>query len=273
MARTSVDQRQVGPETLSDSLRNYRYGFEPFAQQPFSFTLTDGFGDPTGTAGNQNAFFTGRNTLVWHVLGTQDILVPVFTTDGYYNFGLDQTLADGWELLFGGTEGVTTGGNVSTHYTVGTHDCFFRLRFAAEDISGANLIVGFRKVEAFQADYEDYDELAGIQTLGASGTATGAINIVSILNDAATSSTSTGDTTADTTDYEFLVKVDSDGAVTFAIDGAPPSTTATFTFDDGEIIQPFVHFLNTTDVVGELKLQRAEWGLLADLPLSTILVP
>ena len=134
--RDNVQNDSVGPEKLVKSFREARYGFEPFAQQPFSFTLTDGFGDPTGTTGNQNAFNTGYNTFTWFVLGTQTILVPSFTTDGFYDFGLDQTLSDGWELLVNGTTGVTTGGNQPAHYTMGTDECFVRLVFSVEDVSG-----------------------------------------------------------------------------------------------------------------------------------------
>jgi hypothetical protein len=271
--RRNVAEGEIGPEILSRSFREARYGFETFSRVPHSFDVAAGFGTPVGSAGHENAFFTGANTWLWHVLGTQTLLIPVLTTDGFYNFGLDQTLADGWELLVGGAEGVTTGGNVPTHYTVGTDEAFFRLLFSAEDVSGAHIVIGFRKVEAFQDDYNDYDELAGVEILGDSSSAAGAISIVSILNNATTSSTDTTDTLADATAVEVMVKIVG-RTVRFEINGAPPTVDVTdFQFDSGEVVQPFVFFLNTTDVVGELKLRRAEWGLLADKPQSTITVP
>lgn len=262
--RRTIGDGVVGPEKLAKSFREARYGFEPFSQQPFSFTLTDGFGDPTGTTGNQNGFNTGFNNFVWFVKGTQTLLVPVFTTDGFYNFALDQTLNDGWELLVGGNNTVTTGGNQPAHYTVGTDEFFVRLLFSAENVSGVNLLAGVRKVEAFQADFNDYDELAGLQVLGDSSSAAAVINAVNILNNAATNTDDTGDTLADATDVELLVLVEG-RSVKVRINGADPSQEVdAFTFDDGEVVTPFVNFLQTTDLSGELKLKRLEWGLLED---------
>ena len=272
--RDNVQANSVGPEKLVKSFREARYGFEPFAQQPHPFTVTGGDGGaPTGTTGNQNAFNTGYNTFTWFVLGTQTIVAPVFTTDGFYDFSLDQTLSDGWSLLVNGNNTVTTGGNQPAHYTMGTDEAFVRLVFSAEDVSGVNLLVGFRKVEAFQADFNDYDELAGIQVLGDSSSAAAAINAVNILNNAATNTDDTGDTLADATDVELLVKI-TGRTVTVFIDGAEPTTTPdSFTFDDGEVVTPFVNFLQTTDVSGELKLKRLEWGLLADYNNTTLGTP
>jgi len=271
--RRTVAPGVVGPELLSKSFREGRYGFETFSQQPFSWTVTDGFGDPTGTTGNQNAFFSGKNTWLWHVRGTQTILVPSLTTDGFYNFALDQTLADGWELLVGGNETVTTGGDIPTHYTMGTDDCFFRLLVNVEDASGLDLYVGLRKVEAFQATIDDYDELAAVRVLGDSSSAAADITLERILNNAATASTQTGDTLADATDLEILVQT-SGRTVGFFLNGAAPSTDVTnFQFDSGEVVMPFVAFAQTTDLTGEFKLKRAEWGLLADKPISTLTVP
>lgn len=274
IVRDSVGAEQIGPEVLSKSFREARYGYEPFAQVPFSWTVTtNGYGDPTGTTGNENAFHTGRNNFVWHVKGTQTIVVPSFTTDGFYDFGLDQTLNDGFELLVGGSTGVTTGGNNPAHYKMGTDEAFFRLLFSAEDISGADLLVGFRKVAAFTADWNDYTDLAALRVLGDSSSAAGAVSIETILNNAATSQTATGDTVADATATEFLVEIRGRTA-RFFVNGASPSTDlTTFVFDDTDVVTPFVFFLNTTDVVGELKLRRAEWGLLADKPASTLTVP
>ena len=276
--RDNVQADSVGPEKLVKSFREARYGFEPFSRTPFSWLVAGsaggGYADPTGTAGNIIGLNTGHNTFAWRVVGTQTIVAPVLTTDGFYDFSLDQTLAEGFSLIVEGNNTVTTGGNAPAHYTMGTDSgCFFRVLVSAEDISGVDLTIGFRKVEAFQADFNDYDELAGLQILGDSLSAAAAINAVGILNNGATDTDDTGDTVADATAVELLVKV-SGRVVEYVIDGAAPSTTpSTFTFDDGEVITPFIHFVQTTDLSGELKFQRAEWGLIEDYNNTTLATP
>ena len=269
-----VDVREVGPETLSKSYRERRYGYETFSGLPFCWSDVDGFGNPVGTAARVNGLNTGQNNWSWFIIGTQTIVVPATTTDGFYDFGLDQTVAEGTELVPGGNpDKATTGGNAPYHYTIGTDACFFRLVFSAEDVSGADVTVGLRRVEAFNATRDDYLDLAALRVLGDSTSAAGDISTETILNNGTTTSTSSTDTLADGTAVEFLVKASATGVVTFAVNGVAPSTTQAFTFDDGDIVVPFIHFLNTTDVGGEFKLRRAEWGLLADLSNSTLTVP
>ena len=48
---------------------------------------------------------------------------------------------------------------------------------------------------------------------------------------------------ADTEVHKLKVLVDKAGAVTYKINGAAPSTTAAFSFDIGEVVTPFLHFL------------------------------
>ena len=51
--------------------------------------------------------------------------------------------------------------------------------------------------------------------------------------------------------------VDKEGAVTYAIDGAAPSTTAAFSFDAGEVVTPFFHFLQASGAqTGALVLRK-----------------
>ena len=257
----------VGPETLSKSLRHKRYFYEPFVKQPFSWTITtDGYGNPTGTTGNVNGIHTGFNNFAWQVKGTQTIVVPSVTTDHAYDFGLDQTLADGFEL--NPSTVVVTNATYAhpLHYTVGTDEAYFRLLFSAEDVSGADLTVGFRLVEAYQTAVASYDTYAGIRVLGDSSSAAGAITLVNELDASATAATDTTDTLADGTAVEFEVRIVGTKA-RFFINGASPTIDLrTFAFTSGDVVMPFVFFLNTTDVVGELKFIRMEGGLLADHP-------
>jgi len=176
--RRSLGDGIVGPEKLSVSQRYKRYFYEPFVQEPFSWTITtDGYGDPTGTTGNVNGIHTGFNNFTWVVLGTQTIVVPAITTDHVYNFGIDQTLADGFELNPSTVVVTNATYQHPLHYKVGTDEAYFRLLFSAEDISGADLHVGFRKVEAYQTAVGTYTDYAAIRVLGDSTSAAGAIAV------------------------------------------------------------------------------------------------
>ena len=47
------------------------------------------------------------------------------------------------------------------------------------------------------------------------------------------------------------------GAVTYQIDGAAPSTTAAFSFDAGEVVTPFLSFLQASGAqTGALVLRK-----------------
>jgi hypothetical protein len=140
-------------------------------------------------------------------------------------------------------------------FTVGTHDAFIRVKLNVADVSGSDdCAVGFRKAEAYQAAIDNYDEMAALNLIS------GTINIETILNNGATTTTSTTDTVADGVDVELEVRVDNGGVVSYVIDGAAPTTTAAFTFDDGEVIVPFLYFLHATDVAGVVLLKEWECG-------------
>lgn len=277
--RDNVQADSVGPEKLVHSFREARYGFEPFSSSPRSWLIAGsaggGYADPTGTGGNVIGLDTGYNTFAWTVIGTQgdSKLLPVMTTDGYYDFSLDNTLADGFGLIVGGNHTVTTGGNVPSHYTMGTDEAFVRLKFKTVNASGIDLVVGFRKVEAHAADFNDYNDLSGVRVLGDSSSAAAAISAVNILNNAATNSDALGDTLADATSVELAVFI-TGRSTSITIDGAAPTTAPdSFTFDSGDVVQPFIQFTQTTDVCAELTFQRFEWGLLADYNNSTFTIP
>lgn len=120
--------------------------------------------------------------------------------------------------------------------------------------SVTELWLGWRKAEAYQADPDDYDELACINVgLGASGR----FNITTILNNAATSTTNTGLTawTAGTTHTLRLI-LREDRQVEFWIDGTQ-SSVATYTFDANELVVPFLHLdTQTTDPVVSVSAWR-----------------
>ena len=130
-----------------------------------------------------------------------------------------------------------------------------KVKLNIADVSGTDdCAVGFRKAEAYQANIDNYDEMAALNVIS------GAIKIETILNDAATTTTDTTDTVADGTDVTLEVRVDENGAVTYKIDNADPTVTAAFSFDDGEVVVPFLYFLHASDVAGAVNLISWECG-------------
>lgn len=228
-----------------------QFTYEAFADNPVTAGI--GGGAATGTAGDENALLTPYNAFEYHILGTQTITAPSKNADGL-NIGMDQTNNDGVEL----SQGILS--NSKHAFTIGTDDAFFlSVTIKIPDVSGTDdCAIGFRKAEAYQAAIDNYDEMAALNVIS------GNINIETILNNGATDTTDTTDDFADGEEHTLTVIVRSDGAVDFEIDGAVPSTTASFTFDDGEVVVPFLYFLHASDVAGAVAISKWECGYLAD---------
>lgn len=233
------------PMTVSD-----KQMFEEFRAIP-TIVKNDGYSTPTGSTGDVNVMITERNKFEYHIKGTQTILAPVFSASGL-NIAMDQTNNDGVEL----TNGITSRGKQT--FTVGTDPGFyFTATLTIADVSGTDdLAVGFRKAEAYQANVDDCDEAAFLNVIS------GAIKIETILNNAATTTTDTTQTVADAGTVTLTVKVSSSGQVTYEINGAAPTVTANYTFDNGEVVVPFLYFLNDSDLCDTLYLTKWEVGYL-----------
>ena len=163
---------------------------------------------------------------------------------------MDQTDNDGVEI----THGITS--RARPYFTVGTDSAFyFEVTFSIADVSGTDdCAVGFRKAEAYQANIDDYDEMAALNVIS------GDIKIETILNAGATTTTDTTDNWADAASKRLKVLVSDAGVVTYTIDGSAPTTTAAFTFDDGEKVVPFFYFLNASDLAGAVNITKWEVG-------------
>lgn len=222
---------------------------EFFDAEPVSVAKA-GAGAATGTAGDENLMKLNDSLWEYHILGTQTIVSPTMGVGGL-DINMDQTADDGVELCLGinaANRGV---------FTVGTDAAFYaKMQFSIADVSGTDdCAFGFRKVEAYQAAIDNYDEMASLNVIS------GDIKIETILNGGATTTTDTTDNWADAATHTLEVYVSAAGVVTYKIDGAAPTTTAAFTFDDGEVVVPFFYFLNATDVAGEVVCKYFECGL------------
>jgi len=195
-----------------------------------------GAGAATGTAGDENLCMLNNSMWEYHVLGTQTTVAPSLGTYGL-NIVQDETENDGTEHCLG-ISAVNKG-----VFTVGTSGAFFAtMKFYIDDVSGTDdCAFGFRKVEAYQAAIDDYDEMACLNVIS------GDIKIETILNGGATTTTDTTDNWADTEIHELGIYVSAAGVVTYTIDGRAPTTTAAFTFDDGEVVVPFMYQLAAAD--------------------------
>ena len=243
----------IGEVIPNDSLKQKKidrdYTFEEFKSCPVAAKKNVG-GAPTGTTGDENLLIFDDNIFEYHILGTQTIVAPVISSTGL-NIGMDQTDNDGIEL----TQGILA--NSRQAFVVGTAQPFFlKVKFTIPDVSGTDdCAVGFRKAEAYQANIDDYDEMACLNVIS------GNIKIETILNDGATTTTDTTDDWADGETHTLEVYVDANGAVTYKIDGVAPSTTAAFSFDSGETVIPFMYFLHSAEVAGAVTLISWECGI------------
>lgn len=208
--------------------------YEYFDVNPVTALITGGAAG--GTTGNENVMVFGENIFEYHVLGTQTILAPSISASGLVA-DLDDTDNDGLEI----SQGITARSPAA--FTVGTDAFYLKVKFLIEDVSGTDdCAVGFRGDEAYQAAIDDYNDMAALNVIS------GAIYIETIDDNAATTSTDTTDTWGDGETKTLGVFVDTDGAVTYTIDGSAPSTTAAHSIDSGDVVVPFLYFLNASDV-------------------------
>uniref|UniRef100_A0A6M3KBW2 Uncharacterized protein n=1 Tax=viral metagenome TaxID=1070528 RepID=A0A6M3KBW2_9ZZZZ len=189
----------------------------------------------------------------FHDKGIQTLREPAVAATGM-DYAYDQTSDDGWEWCL---EPVTTKGIEGiTKFTVGAAAFYAKLRFSIADVSGTDdCAFGFRKVEAFQANLDDYDEMATLNVIS------GNITIETIINAATTVTTDTTDDWANLGIHTLEVYVSKAGAVTYKIDGVVPTTTKAFSFDTSEVVTPFMFFLNAADLADSLILEELEYGL------------
>lgn len=244
-----VDQYQY-KDSIQRRYWDEKYVFENF-KQPASFSGKAGTA-ATGTAGDENIIVMPTTSFEYHVLGTQTILAPSITASGLDMGSMDQADNDGLEL----NHGILSSQIPS--FTIGADEAFFlRTRFSIADVSGTDdCAIGFRKVEANQANIDDYADMAVLNVIS------GDIKIETIVGSAATVTTDTTDNWADTETHELQVNVSASGVVTYLIDGVAPTTTAAYTFTDGLNVMPFFYFLQDGDIAGAVPLMVWECGRL-----------
>ena len=184
---------------------------------------------------------------------TAQTILPVMDNTGLDISG-DQVSGEAYEM-FAGVLGAS-----GRPAVVGIDPAFyFCATLAVVDVSGASdMHVGWRSATQTQtgtiATYLNY------ATIGLEGTANP--NTIQIMtgNDDTDVTTDTTDTMADADEDEFCVFVSAAGVVTYTVDDVAPTTTAAFTFDDGDSLIPFIQIQHGGDVAGAIDLVAWEVG-------------
>ncbi len=249
LATDAVTSAKIKNDEIKQTKLNRRFTFEEFQSNPITSKI--GGGAATGTGGDENVMQFEENNFEYHILGTQTILAPSLVATGL-NVGMDQTNDDGVEI----GQGITAKSRAA--FVVGTDAAFYaKCKFSIGTVAGTDdCAFGFRKAEAYQANIDDYDEMACLNVIS------GDINIETILNGGETTTTDTEDDWADGETHTLEVYVSAAGVVTYKIDGVAPTTTAAFTFDAAEVVVPFFYLLNADAAqAGQVVLQEWEVGL------------
>jgi hypothetical protein len=214
---------------------------------------------PTGATGDVNLMYMQDGCLMEQfILGAgQTIIAPRMTANGL-DLSLDQTVSEGAEYNFGARA------NAKHAYTIGTSAAFFiEATFYVTDYSGcAPLMMGFRKVEANNATLANYTDYAAIGI----NQATSALNatILSELNAGGQTATDTTDAlAAEPNSFTVKVLVSAAGVTTFEVNGSAASAAPAFTFDNADVVMPFIHFLQGADLAGEVGLNTLKIGFQA----------
>lgn len=248
MPTPSVIKQYQYSDAINRRYWDQNYWFDNFKVQPVTSKV--GGGAATGTAGDNNVLYTQFGAYEWNVIGTQTILAPSLDTFGL-NLVQDNTAGDGIELSMG----VTALSPMA--FTIGQPAFFIQAQFKVQDVSGANpLIIGLRKVQAFDATLANYTDFVSIGIVGTAGD----IQLQTQLN---TGGVVTTDTTLNAVDgavFQVKIKVSSAGVVTYEYNYAAPTVVAAFTFDAGDVVIPFIRFTEAADITTQAATNYLEMG-------------
>jgi hypothetical protein len=234
--RRHIAEGAIAPGKLHAALRDNSYLYEPFNTQ-IQATDVDGFSAPTGATGDLNFLHTKKASHLYAIKGAGQTLVApqIDATNGGLLAGLDVVAAEGVEYVPGSMQ--TNKNPLSL--TIGTNpDSFIKLVARLGTVAnGAEVAVGWRKAEAQQALIDDYDEAAFLNVQA------GNVFTETILNNAATVSADTIINAVNA--VNFTLEVRTKGRyVEFYVNGVRKQPAAAqFRFDAGEILVPFIHFL------------------------------
>lgn len=261
--RTFAGIRAQGQDVAAGSLTrvhlNSRHQYFNFRSQPTAMLKGATGAAAAGTTGAVNILsIPGEGVLEQHILGAgQTLIVPTLLADGLEISG-DQTNDEGMELCAGLVS------RVASAFLVGSDPAFFfRLRGVIDDVSGTDdFAIGWRKIQAY-GPLDDYTDFAVLNLIS------GQWKTETALNNAATVTTDLGAsyTVANLGAFEVQINVSAAGAVTYLVGTndnmtAPPLAPA-YTFDEDDVVVPFVYFLHSGDLADSVRLRQWEAGFQA----------
>lgn len=225
--------------------RGRQYQYEPCTSEYPVMGATP-YALPTGATGTRGAVhFPGGNVEAFYIGAGQTIMGPIAVASGL-SVACDEVNTEGVEYIFSDYTAVQ--GERHDH-VVGTSPAQFgRINFSITTVAGSDEIAfGLRKVEAADAAIANYDELSCLIVNA------GDIERYGILNGTPVAAVDTGVDWADGEVHtlQYIVGLDGTGRVDLFIDGTQTGVVG-FTFDDGEIVQPFwrvIHNATTTPVI------------------------
>lgn len=212
---------------------------------------------PSGATGDTNLMLLESGEIMEQfILGAgQTIIAPRMTATGLLT-SLDLTNTEGAEYNWGAART-----NSKHAFTIGTSAAFFvELTVNAADVGGlAEMFVGFRISQANDATMTNYTDFACIGAHAA--TAADVCVIATDLNNAGETYTNTTDAWTDGQTKVLRVNVSDTGVVTYTINGVAPTATAAFTFDNGDVVCPFVRHLFNAGAPGAINWVQIRCGL------------
>lgn len=265
-----IERAAINAAKWEKEILQGRYFFDSFMQDPVCFVKGTTLTEPAGTSLQAQMFFTGRYWFEYAYAGdVTDAFVPVLASEGGYNWLFTDVLGSGVEINFGGI----INGNPRNHIP-SQEDWFFRALLIADDASGLDAFVGFRKSAAYAATLTEYSDIVGVRILGASGSSDAAITQITNLNNAgSTDYTSTALVVAGLEDATAIeLEVRSVGGRAFVyVNGASASGAIAYTYDSGDVMSPVIRLLQSTDVFAQAKTLCVEGGPLAYRRDATLL--
>jgi len=227
-----------------------------FTQSPIVQSAATTGAAPTGATGDVNIIsLQGGVEMEEFVLGAgQTIIAPRMGAAGLTVSG-DLTLSEGYEYNFGAARA-----NSRHSFTIGTSPAFYlQWRLTVADISGLEpCYIGFRKTQANDATFANYTDFVAYGPNDA--VSPGDCAISTQLNTGGLVDTDTNDAWADGATHTLRINVSAAGVVTFLFDGAPPTVTQAFTFDNGDVVHPFFRHLFNVAAPGLINWVSMECG-------------
>ena len=261
-----VESGQLADEALTGFFETYQNKLDNLLDVVSKDRKTYHFGAPPLVIDADSTVADGADTnIIEHLYGdglhlslsntgTQTIIIPSASTAGM-GYGYDQTNDEGvqWVMSQNTHKGNVDGDSID-RFTVGSAAFYAEMTLQATTVAGTDdCAFGLRKVEAFQANVDDYDEMAALNLIS------GNVKSETIINGGATSTSATLKAVGDATSVKLGIFVAQSGKVTLEIDGAA-ATDPSFTFDNGEIVTPFFYQLQASGAQTVIILEKLTVG-------------